>query len=136
MAAVHNSLEPAMSRPLVVVDVQPAYTDAWNKMEQVMQAVNGHAGPVYMLVNAEADGLTPDTVDSCREFWCDRGMDEDTLGCVRSVDKGYGHLRGWMDNGADDEAIITILAEMLSRGELIWQPMPSRCCPDSPDVRK
>jgi hypothetical protein len=64
----------------------------------------------------EQDGLTPDTVDDCRIFWLESGMDEDVLDRVRVLDKGYGHLRGWMANGAADEAIVAVLRAMLSSG--------------------
>lgn len=105
-----------MSRPLVVVDVQPSYCGAWPRLRPLMARASEHEGPLLLLVNAEDAGTTTDTVDGCREFWLEYGLDEEVLDRARVVDKGYGYLRAWMDLGADEEVIVAALRLMLERG--------------------
>ena len=101
---------------LVVVDVQPHYCLNWPPAGDLMAHLGAHAGNVTMLVNAEGDGLTPDTVDDCRLFWAYHGLEEDLAWSVPVVDKGYGHLRGWMDSGADGETTVAVLKAMIAEG--------------------
>jgi hypothetical protein len=101
------------SVPLVVVDVQPAYTLQWDLVPALMERINAHEGPVVMMVVAEGEGLTTDTVADCVAFWLENGMDEDVAERIHVVDKGYGYLRAWMDNGVDQDVIVAVLRRMM-----------------------
>ena len=103
--------------PCIVVDVQPAYTGVndgqeWSEMDDLMQFLNNQSGPILMFVNAESDGLTGDTVDDIRMYWEDSGFDPSNWSRVTVNDKGYGYLRGWMDQDVDPSAIIKAIRLM------------------------
>jgi len=105
-----------MGRMLVVCDVQPAYAEGWDRLDDLMALTSGHDGPVTMLVNAEEHQLTSDMVGDCMAFWSGHGMSGAALDALRVVDKGYAWLRGWMDNGADEDAIVRVLRRMRADG--------------------
>lgn len=105
-----------MPRPLVIVDVQPCYAANWSRLDEFVKTVNDHDGPVFLLINAEDAGTSPDTVDDCRMFWLEAGMDEDVLDRARIIDKGFGYLRPWMDMGADEDVIVRVLEYMNAQG--------------------
>ncbi len=117
MRAHELLLERSLNKPLVVVDVQPAYSGFMDGMddsqfEEIIQFVSSTRGPVLMFVNAEQDGLTSDTVEDIKVYWEDSGFDPEQWGRVKIVDKGYGYLRGWMDQGVHPKLIIQTIREM------------------------
>jgi hypothetical protein len=57
-----------------------------------------------MFVNAEDQGLTTDTVSDIMVYWTDSGFQKD-WDTVEIIDKGYGYLRSWMDQGVSDKSI-------------------------------
>jgi hypothetical protein len=117
MKIVDLLLQESRSTPVICVDVQPEYSgimdgDESPVFEQIIQFVNNQTGPVLMFVNAEDQGLSGDTVASVKEYWQDSGFDPDNWRRVTVVDKGYGYLRAWMDQGIDARAIIRTIREM------------------------
>lgn len=98
--------------PIVVVDVQPHYCSEWGDTEALMEVLNAHHGPCYMLVNAEETGVSPDTLRDCRLFWIENGLERQRLAGTRVIDKGYGYLRAWMDLGVDEDAIIAVIRRL------------------------
>lgn len=105
--------------PCIVVDVQPAYDNYMNiDLEELMSFLNNQKSSILMFVNAEKDGLTDDTVYDVKEFWENNGFDFDNWDRVEIVDKGYGHLRSWMDYGNSeniyliDRLLIKTIREM------------------------
>lgn len=116
-----RELTESKNTPCIVVDVQPAYTgmspngSIWDGMEPLMHFLNKQTGPILMFVNAEQQGLTEDTIDEIRYFWEENGFDPDNWDRVTVNDKGYGYLRGWMDNGADSRATIKTIREMYAQ---------------------
>ena len=110
-------LHEGRGTPVICVDVQPEYSgimdgDESPVFEEIIQFVNRQTGPVLMFVNAEDQGLTGDTVSSVKEYWEDSGFDPGNWRRVTVVDKGYGYLRAWMDQGIDARAIIRTIREM------------------------
>lgn len=118
-------LTEGLNHPVIVVDVQPAYCIADTKdiCYNVVNFVQKQTGPVLMFVNAERDGLTDDTVQAVKAWWeeaADGGYDEETdeynsninWSRFEVVDKGYGHIRNWMDNGVPPAAIIKTIRLM------------------------
>jgi len=104
-------------RPIVCVDVQPAYSgmmdgDEDETFEAAIQFVNDSRAPCLMFVNAEQEGLTTDTVADVQMYWEDSGFDPDNWGRVEVYDKGYGYLRSWMDIGIEPKYIIQTIREM------------------------
>lgn len=115
------------TRPVICVDVQPEYCGINDGDESTVciDIVNFVAlrqtGPVLMFVNAEDQGQTGDTLTSVQQYW------EDTLRQLTNdyeteqlinwsrfqvVDKGYGYLRSWMDQGISPAAIIRVIRAM------------------------
>lgn len=115
------------NHPVICVDVQPEYCGINDGDESpvCIDIVNFVAlrqtGPVLMFVNAEDQGQTGDTLTSVQQYW------EDTLRQLTNdyeteqlinwsrfqvVDKGYGYLRSWMDQGISPAAIIRVIRAM------------------------
>lgn len=115
------------NHPVICVDVQPEYCGINDGDESTVciDIVNFVAlrqtGPVLMFVNAEDQGQTGDTLTSVQQYW------EDTLRQLTNdyeteqlinwsrfqvVDKGYGYLRSWMDQGISPAAIIRVIRAM------------------------
>jgi len=104
-------------RPIVAVDLQPAYSGMMDGAEdEVFEAairfVNDSRAPCLMFVNAEQEGLTSDTINDVKIYWEDSGFDPRNWGRIEVYDKGYGYLRGWMDQNVSDRAIIKTIREM------------------------
>lgn len=68
-----------------------------------------------MFVNAEDQGLTGDTVQDVKSYWEDSGFDPDNWHRVTIVDKGYGYLRSWMDQGIPARAMIKTIRTMYAQ---------------------
>jgi hypothetical protein len=121
-------ISESRSRSVIVVDVQPAYCNGNPDLRKICQKIIGfvdqQTGPVLMLVNAEDQGLTADTVQDIREFWQDRGFDSSNWSRVNVIDKGYGYLRSWMDLGVAPAVIIktirTMYAQRVNSSDLLW----------------
>ena len=108
------------SRSCIVVDVQPEYCGIYDGDESpvcvdIINFVNKQTGPILMLVNAEDQGLTRDTIKDIKVYWEDSGFDPSNWSRVEIVDKGYGYFRSWMDSGIDPSVIIKIIREMYSQ---------------------
>ena len=104
---IKELLTEGLSHPVIVVDVQPAYsTFAPRICSKIVEFVNKQTGPVLMYVNADQHGLTDDTIPSIKDFWEDNGFDPDGWRRVKIEDKGYGYFRGAMDSGVPDALII------------------------------
>jgi len=115
-----TQLNEGKSHPIICVDVQPEYANFGNnkrKCEEIINFVTSSTGPVLMFVNAEDTGVSSDTIYDIKQYW------EETVGyeydeeneeynepidwsIYQIVDKGFGYLRSWMDNGVDDAVII------------------------------
>jgi len=102
-------------RPLVVVDVQPAYKSYCDHIVQpLMKYINRYRGPILMLVNAEESGVSDDHKDDIIYYWIENGLNEKKLDYLNITDKGFGFLRAWMDL-TTEENIIKIGQFMISR---------------------
>lgn len=110
-------LTEGRSTPCIVVDIQPEYTalNDGNELpwiDDMMEFLNRQTGPILMFCNAEDQGMTGDTVDAIREYWEDSGFDPENWPRVEIVDKGYGYLRSWMDEGVPENVIIKVIRLM------------------------
>jgi len=111
----HKLFIEGLSRSIIVVDVQPAYSGIYDGdenpiFEKIINFCQQSSGKILMFVNAEEDQLTTDTIEDIKIYWEDSGFDD--WNRVEIVDKGYGFLRGWMDNQVSDRSIIKALREM------------------------
>jgi len=120
-----------LNHPVIVCDVQPEYSGMNDGNEnavfpEIIDFVNKQTGNVLMLVNADDSGVSNDTIDSIKMYWEDtireesgNYEDENLINWNRFeiIDKGYGYLRGWMDQGVDDAAIIKTIRLMYQQKE-------------------
>jgi len=104
--------ESLLTKPLVVVDVQPAYSYHINFGKRLADLIEKRSGETLMYVNAEDTGTSEDTLEEIKVFWWRFGMEEDTMANLTWFDKGYGNLREAMDTGASDRDIIAVIREM------------------------
>ena len=121
---LYKHLNEVVTRNVISVDIQPeyerwikfdipSYTDFLNKQREVLYLYNG-----------------PDTIGSTDSkqkisMWLiDNGLDEDKLDDFYWIDKGYGNLRGWMDQGIDKSIIKKALRYMLGKGEYDSRDIP------------
>lgn len=119
-------------RPIVCVDVQPAYAQ-WLTPDYVWSVAKFLANqnaPILMYVNADQSGITEDNLESdIIPFWEEAfnevGADFQTQGLPKMefYDKGYGYLRGWMDEGIDKRIIIQVIRELYRQDEFSTQDM-------------
>lgn len=116
------------NHPIICIDVQPEYSgmndgDENPVFPEIIQFVNNQTGPVLMFVNAEAHGLTGDTVTGVKQYWEDtmRGDEVDpeehdatpiNWNRFTIVDKGYGYFRSWMDLDVNPATIIRVIRTM------------------------
>lgn len=99
-------------RPLIVVDVQPAY-EAWIPKDlapRLAALINKHRGIVKMYVNADETGMTEDSIEDVQYWWEEQGLELHPN--ITWVDKGFGFLREWMDYGLSDRIIVQTIREM------------------------
>ena len=130
----YEFLSEGLSHPVICIDVQPEYSGVSDGEEnplfiEIIQFVANQTGPVLMMVNAERDGLSGDTVDSIKQYWeeslsgkseYDEENDDEYIEQPSQInwarfqlyDKGYGYLRSWMDQGVADAAIIKAVRMM------------------------
>lgn len=118
-----------LAHPVICVDVQPEYAYYGNNAricEDIIHFVNKQTGPVLFFVNAEDQGLSGDTVNDIRWYWeeiisGESNEENDEFvpgdGQIRwsrftIVDKGYGYLRSWMDQGVSAAGIIKTIRAM------------------------
>lgn len=108
--------ESIYNRPLVVVDVQPAYSSAFDFAPELANYINRRTCETLMYVNAEDTYTTEDTIMDIKEWWFENGMNEDVINELTFYDKGYGNLREAIDSGADDADIVAVIREMFRQG--------------------
>ena len=104
--------ESALSRPLVVVDVQPAYESHISFETDMAEYLNKRTGKTLMYVNADDSGTTDDSLYSIQEWWLDAGLEAESFDRIKWFDKGYGYLREAIDYGASESDIISVIREM------------------------
>ena len=103
---------------LVVVDVQPAYAEHCRPlMPQYIAEVAKriHRGE-EVLLTVNVPELSGDTDEDVAVFWYEHGLDEAYMDRLIRVPKTYAFLRGWMDNGAPDDEIISTLRALRKEG--------------------
>lgn len=102
-------------RPLIVVDVQPAYAKYIRfDIGRLMALVNTHPGPVLMLYNGNDHARNAGRGDDREEvmaFWKEQGLAREDL-VVEA--KGYGFFRAYLDEKVSKAAIVRILKTMMA----------------------
>lgn len=100
---------------LLVVDLQPAYAFYSDSIaERVAQRINRTVKPCTIMW--VGDGLTDDCEGSVREYLRHHGAWPSRLEQATFCEKGYGFLRGWMDQGVASHDIIRVGRELCTQG--------------------
>ena len=107
---------------LLVVDLQPAYarpsagsTISSHLMRNTLAHISALAEDTPVTVLYVCEELSGDTLLDVHDFWLEHGADEALLQRLNWVEKPYGFLRGWMDNGIDEDDICAVLQELRKR---------------------
>ena len=124
-------LTEGKSMPVIVVDVQPEYANYGNNAavcHNIVTFVVNQTGPVLFFANAENTGVSGDTIYDVKRYWEDEVYEysgeyddpyqdpnfKEPIDWSRFtlVDKGYGYLRSWHDQGVDDTVIVKAIRLM------------------------
>jgi hypothetical protein len=130
----HEFITEGLNHPIIVVDVQPEYAyygNNANTCENIVKFVTAQKSQVLMFVNAEDSGVSVDTRETINQYWEDVAneynneedrydydeeyIDHESIidwNRFTIVDKGFGYLRGWMDQGVSDKSIIKTIRAM------------------------
>jgi len=128
---VNEFLSEGKSMPVIVVDVQPEYANYGNNAavcHNIVTFVVNQTGPVLFFANAENTGVSGDTIYDIKRYWEDEVYEysgeyddpyqdpnfKEPIDWSRFtlVDKGYGYLRSWHDQGVDDTVIVKAIRLM------------------------
>lgn len=120
-----------LSHPIICVDVQPEYAYYGKNApicEKIINFVIKSTGPILFFVNAEKSGVSGDTLYNIQRYWEDVVYEYDgeyddpyqdpnfrepiDWKRFQIVDKGFGYLRSWMDQGISPAAIIRVIRAM------------------------
>jgi hypothetical protein len=95
---------------LIIVDIQPEYTDAiYFNLIEFGEFVNNYNGNITFLYNgADTLGMIE---ESDLKYWLNETclITEETLDNIEFYDKGYGFLRELIDNGYNEDDIVVLL---------------------------
>lgn len=114
-------LEYNNSKNLIIVDIQPAYADFLTKtidLEDFAKYLSQSTGKILLFVNADESGLSEDSYHEILSWYeelfdaIDEPYSNNFVKRLSYYDKGYGYLRGWMDEGVDDSVIIKAIRKM------------------------
>jgi hypothetical protein len=110
-----DPITESLSTNILVVDVQPEYQKFMGAkyISDVIDFLNSRTGDIYFLYNG--DGYTSDDESSVAGFLTEHGLNEHVLDEIQFIEKFYGFLRAWMDQGVPDRLIIKVLREMVQR---------------------
>lgn len=103
-------------KPLLIVDVQPAYRYFCDPLLPQLRAALYRKRPTDVLIAWVGQGLTADTEEDVYEYLSQGGLSPALLNRATFVEKDYGFLRAWMDHGVKDEVIVQALKRMRRHG--------------------
>lgn len=99
---------------LLLVDLQPAYLGrgSCGLMQRVFDHIASLPADTPLIAMYVHEELSGDFLEDVQDFWRRQGASDELVERIQWVEKDYAFLRGWMDNGVDDETIITVLQKM------------------------
>lgn len=99
---------------LLLVDLQPAYLGRGRSglMQRVFEHIDTLPAETPLMAMYVHEELSHNFLEDVQDFWRDQGASEELIDRIQWVEKDYAFLRGWMDNGVDDDTIVSVLRTM------------------------
>lgn len=114
-------LKENSSYNLLIVDVQPAYSDYITfDMYEFCDFVSTFDN-VHAVFNGEE--LDMDKEYEVIDFYMENGMDDDLVYKIRFFDKGYAFFRDLMDDGVDEDIIVELGKKMINGDINDWRDL-------------
>ncbi len=111
-------LTEANRQSVILVDFQPAYdSDNWGyreALENTIQYLNEKRPSQITVFFNGADVGIEDTQHDVAYHYMEYGLEEDIVDSFNMIEKGYAFLRGWMDQGVQEDMIIKTVRYMVS----------------------
>jgi hypothetical protein len=96
---------------IMIVDCQPGYQHYCdNIMYSLCDFLNNQQGKIIALFNGY--GLTDDSKSDVVEYYMNFGLEPDKIEEINFIEKEYGFLRSWMDQGVDDHTILKVIRSL------------------------
>jgi hypothetical protein len=111
---LNDLLENTSSLPLLVVDIQPAYSSHFTfDTFRFFHYIELYKKPILWMYNSDEDGMTEDSRNSMIEWFYEHELDISEKNNITLYSKGYGNFRDWMDHGIDRNIILTVIRKMI-----------------------
>lgn len=102
-------------KTLLVVDVQPEYGKYVKfDMDDFIFHLSSTNKKIIYMYNGEAMGMSSEV--EIMSWLYEHGMEEELINKINFIEKDYGWIRYPIDNGMDEEEIISVLKEMINHG--------------------
>jgi hypothetical protein len=106
-----SDLLESRSTPVVIIDVQPGHKNGCDYiMPGLMAFLDQHKGPIIAFFNDEE--MANDREENVWEYYVDNDLSPRTADRIEFLEKQFGFLRAWMDNGVADSTIIKVIRLM------------------------
>lgn len=113
---LESLLESHRGGMIVLVDFQPAYHSGDYGYEDALrnacEYINGRNVKVLAFFNGMDVGIEDDEDEVIDHYVEEGGLDENSISNFQLIEKYYAFLRGWMDQGVSDRAIIQTIRYM------------------------
>ena len=108
-----SELTEGNNQKCIVVDVQREFASGEAWVEELMTFLNKQESILLFATHEDGEtALDGRDITDIKEYWEENGFDPRGWGRTSIVDKGYGHLRGWMDENIPNNITIRVIREM------------------------
>jgi|TARA_R110000803_G_scaffold41740_2_gene89698 hypothetical protein len=108
-----SELTEGNNQKCIVVDVQREFASGEAWVEELMTFLNKQESILLFATHEDGEtALDGRDITDIKEYWEENGFDPRGWDRTSIVDKGYGHLRGWMDENIPNNITIRVIREM------------------------
>ena len=108
-----SELTEGNNQKCIVVDVQREFASGEAWVEELMTFLNKQESILLFATHEDGENaLDGRDITDIKEYWEENGFDPRGWDRTSIVDKGYGHLRGWMDENIPNNITIRVIREM------------------------
>lgn len=113
-----SGVNSVSGKHLVVVDIQPEYESYISFLNDFINFLNANYGGLSRLtfLYNGYDTLGMVNQSEYMNWWIENGLDEGVLEVSRFYDKGYAFFRYCMDEGVDEDKIVSLVKFMVDEG--------------------